>query len=216
MIGICDAKMLRYSVSMPRPNTHYFEVKIVVTDFKNLVSDPSKLHAIMPVWTPGSYLVREFSKNVLDLQARIVDTEREARSYKVSKNEWIVETEGSQEIEINYKVYAFELSVNTSYLDGMHGIVNGASVFMYVQGMEKVEGILQVNPFPDWKKISTGLDRIGTSDSNEFLIPNYDILVDSPIEIGNQNIHDFNINGIKYEVSIFNVGKFDEVKFVSD
>ena len=172
----------------------------------------------MPVWTPGSYLVREFSKNVLDLDAKLIDAKSEAKSYKISKNEWIVETDGSDDVEISYRVYAFELSVNTSYLDDKHGIINGASVFMYVQGMENVEGVLEVHRFKDWKKISTGLHEIGKPDSetSQFLIPNYDILVDSPIEIGNQNLHEFSLNGIRYEVSIFSISKFDELSFVSD
>ncbi len=203
---------------MPSPNTHYFEVSIFVSDFKKKVPDPSKLHLVMPVWTPGSYLVREFSKNVLDLDARLVDVNKKARSYKVSKNEWVVETNGSEEVEINYRVYAFELSVNTSYLDDKHGIINGASIFMYIQGMENIEGVLEVHQFEEWKKISTGLQEIENSDSksSQFLVPNYDKLVDSPIEIGNQNLHSFTLNGTKYEVSIFSISKFDEVAFVSD
>jgi len=203
---------------MARPNTHYFEVRISISDFKKIVPDPSKLHVVMPVWTPGSYLVREFSKNVLDLGANLIDIKKKARSYKISKNDWVVETEGSDEVEVTYLVYAFELSVNTSYLDDKHGIINGASVFMYVQGMEKIDAVLEVHAFPGWKKISTGLREIRKLDStsSQYSVPNYDILVDSPIEIGNQNLHEFNINGVKYEVSIFSISEFDEEPFVSD
>jgi predicted metalloprotease with PDZ domain len=200
------------------PNTHYFEVSIHVSNFKQLVPDPNKLHLVMPVWTPGSYLVREFSKNVLDLEAKLVDVNKEAPSYKISKNEWIVETQGSDDVEINYLVYAFELTVNSSYLDNKHGIINGASVFMYVEGTESSEATLVIHPFWEWKNISTGLRRIESIDSQDaqFLVPNFDILVDSPIEIGNQSLHSFTLDDVKYEISIFSISKFDEVQFVSD
>lgn len=198
---------------MPNPNSHYFEVRIRVGDFDNLVADRTKLHVKMPVWTPGSYLIREFSRNIPDLWAKIPDSEKTVNSYKVSKNEWVVETEGSPEIEIQYRVYAFEFTVDTSYLDNLHGIINGASVFLYIEGMENVEGILEVRPFQDWKQISTGLTRTGEF---EYSFPNYDILVDSPVEVGNQRIHEFQTKRSSYQVSIFSLAQFDQESFVSD
>jgi len=207
--------MLSYTLSMSKPNTHYFEVKLAISDYRDQVSDPTKLHVKMPVWTPGSYLIREFSRNILDFEATLSDLGRKAKSYKVSKDEWVVETEDSSAIEINYLVYAFEFTVDTSYLDNLHGIINGASVFVYVEGMQKSAGILEVIPFPEWKEVATGLAR-RSEKRFEFDFPNYDILLDSPIEIGNQKIHKFDLNGIRYEVSIYSAGKFDQVAFVSE
>ncbi len=205
--------MLKYVVSMPNPNTHYFEVKMKVGDYKDLVSDPNKLHVKMPVWTPGSYLIREFARNIPELLA--TQSGEKATSYKVSKNEWIVETLGSSEIEISYRVYAFEFTVDTSYLDNLHAIINGASVFMYVEGMQSLEGTLEIIPFRDWKQVATGLER-RAEDKFEFSFPNYDILLDSPIEIGSQRIHKFKVNATTYEVSIYSTAHFDEELFVSD
>ncbi len=200
---------------MPKPNTHYFEVRIKIGGYANLVSDPEKLRLKMPVWTPGSYLVREFSRNVLDLDAELSPSGKKADSYKVSKNEWIIETERSPEIEIFYKVYAFELTVDTSYLDNLHAIINGGSVFVYVEGMENIEGVLDIIPFSEWKEVSTGLKKV-SKDDFEFVFPNYDILIDSPIEIGNQKVHSFDVGGKKYEVSIFSQIMFDQASFVND
>ncbi len=138
-----------------------------------------------------------------------------AKTSKVSKDEWVIETEGSTTVEIRYRVYAFEFTVDTSYLDNLHGIINGASVFVYVEGMQKLEGVLEVIPINGWKNVSTGLAKISET-SFEFVFPNYDILIDSPLEIGNQRIHKFDLNGIRYEVSIYSAGKFDQDSFVSD
>ncbi len=120
-------------------------------------------------------------------------------------------------MRITYRVYAFELTVDTSYLDNLHGIINGASVFLYVEGLENEEALLDIHPYTDWKKVSTGLERLSREGAEHlFKVPNYDILVDSPIEIGNQQIHHFSSNEIKYEVSIFSIRQFDQRKFVSD
>ena len=89
---------------------------------------------------------------------------------------------------------------------------------MYVEGLERDESRLTVVPDHEWKVISTGLEA--SSEEGEgaesFVVPNFDILVDSPIEVGNQQFHSFDVNGIKHEVSIFSQREFDQTKFVSD
>jgi len=207
--------MLKYVVSMPNPNTHYFEVRLEVDNFNEALSESKELRVKMPVWTPGSYLVREFSKNIPEIHAMLSGSGKIAQSRKVSKNEWIVETEGSSKIEISYRVYAFELTVDTSYLDNMHGVINGASVFVYIEGMQDEAGTLEVVPFSGWKRVSTGLKR-ESQERLEFSFPSYDVLVDSPLEIGNHSIHEFEVSGTKYEVSIFSATQFHQEKFVSD
>lgn len=207
--------MLKYTVSMPNPNTHYFEVRLEADGLGNLASESRELHVKMPVWTPGSYLIREFSKNIPEITAVLSDSGKTAKTRKVTKNEWILETEGSSKIEISYRVYAFELTVDTSYLDNMHGIINGASVFVYMEGMEDRPGILEIVPFTGWKRVSTGLKR-ESQDRFVFSFPDYDVLVDSPVEIGNQSVHEFEVSGRKYEVSIFSATPFDQERFVSD
>ncbi|MDA4131366.1 MAG: PDZ domain-containing protein [Thaumarchaeota archaeon] len=208
---------MQYTVSMENPQTHYFEIKIDLTDFRERVSDPDQLRLVMPVWTPGSYLVREFSRNILEVKSISTESQESLLVYKVNKNTWVVETKGSDKIQIRYKVYAFELTVDTSYLDNVHGIINGASVFAYIEGLEKDESVLEIVPFRDWKKVSTGLKRLSKEGSEHlFVVPNYDILVDSPIEIGNQLVHHFGVGDTKYEVSIFSIKRFEERSFVSD
>src|SRR5579884_4289785 len=137
--------LLQYTISMENPQTHYFEVKLDIAGFKSRLTGQDRLKLIMPVWTPGSYLVREFSRNILDLKAVRSDTSASLPTYKVNKNTWIVETKGSDQVRVSYRVYAFELTVDTSYLDSVHGIINGASVFPYVDGLEKEEALLDIH-----------------------------------------------------------------------
>lgn len=202
---------------MDDPNSHYFEVVIDILDFAEKIG-PGPIRLVMPTWTPGSYLVREFSRNVLDLVAFDIDEDVKLNTRKLSKNIWEVEPNGATSVRVKYRVFAFEFTVDTSYLDNQHGIINGASVFMYVSGLEKEEARLTVLPDPEWKVISTGLEltREEGDGAESFLIPNFDILVDSPIEVGNQQVHSFEAGGVKHEVSIFSQREFDQEKFVSD
>jgi len=190
-------------------------VKLKVSDFDGLVSNPRELHLKMPVWTPGSYLVRDFSRNIPEISAFDAITKRSLKCYKVSKSEWVIETTGSSEIEINYRTYTFEFTVDTSYLDNLHAIINGASVFIYVDGMESKEGTLNILPYAGWNTISTGLQKL-PGETWKFTFPNYDVLIDSPIEIGNLSLHQFGVDDTKYEVSIFCRSKFNEEGFISD
>ncbi len=171
----------------------------------------------MPVWTPGSYLVREFSRNVLEFAPKTRDGVS-LDFQKVSKNGWLVESKGTKEIILTYRVYAHEFTVDTSYLDDRHCIINGASVFMYVKGLENSEIILTVIPTIDWRAISTGLPPIESAISGQknFIAENYDILIDSPIEIGNQSSYVFDVSGIPHEVSIYGLEKDEHERLVQD
>jgi predicted metalloprotease with PDZ domain len=199
---------------MKNPGSHYFHVTIKVGDVGPNVHS-GKLRLVMPVWTPGSYLVREFSRNVLDFAATETTSGRQLPSYKESKNSWAVEVGQSEAITVQYSVYAFEFTVDTSYCDNLHALINGGSVFMYVEGMEKEPITLKVEKLPSWKVVSTGLESISTEPA-EFFAPDFDILVDSPIEIGNQQVHSFEVSGIQHQVSIYSQRNIDQSNFVND
>jgi predicted metalloprotease with PDZ domain len=198
---------------MANPSAHYFEVAIAVHGITRNLSG-GKLRFIMPVWTPGSYLVREFSRNVRDFTA-IDPSGRQLRSYKDSKNTWVVEPEGTDSVTARYSVYAFEYTVDTSYFDNLHAIINGGSVFMYVEGMEREPVVLFIDKPSSWKYISTGLESRNV-EHDAFLAPDFDTLVDSPIEIGNQQVHSFNARGLEHQVSVYSPRLIDQSRFVND
>ncbi|MHB8567806.1 MAG: M61 family metallopeptidase [Nitrososphaerales archaeon] len=81
---------LKYVLSMPNPGTHYFQVEMQISNFTLKLKDGA-LWIVMPVWTPGSYLVREFSRNVLDFRAFDPTAGIEIPARKVSKNKWSVD-----------------------------------------------------------------------------------------------------------------------------
>lgn len=194
------APEINYKLEMSKPNTHYFEVEMSVTGLNT-----SSIVIKMPVWAPGSYLVREFSKNVSNVYATDEKgTKREVK--KLTKNAWEINTDGAKSIKIEYDVYAFELSVRTSFLDDSHGYLNGTSVFMYVDQFKEVKGKLTIVPHPSFKKVSTALKHDG---NNIYSFTNYDELVDCPIEIGNQETFQFEAAGVNHTVAMYGEGNYD-------
>ena len=139
---------LHYKVSMPEPHTHYFEVEV---SMKNLRGKHILMK--MPVWTPGSYLVREFSRDIESVSA--TSGSKSLPVEMISKNTWKVDLQNQKAFTFSYKVYAFEHTVRTSYLDSWHGYINGASTFVYPDGMIDLPSTLTIVPHPDFKKIST-------------------------------------------------------------
>ena len=205
--GSLHAADLRYTLSMPAPHTHYFLVEAELTGVKKKHVDFT-----MPVWAPGSYLVREFAKNVENFTA--TDTKgKPLRSEKIDKNTWRVYTDKADGVKAKYDVYAFEMSVRTSFLDASHGYVNGTSIFMYPEGYQNLAGTLVVKPYQGWSKVSTGLKSTGQF---TFTFPNYDILVDSPLEIGNHDVYTFTAAGVPHEVAMYGEGNYDPQQLVQD
>lgn len=199
------AQKIDYKLSMESPSSHYFQVEMQLKDFKE-----KELEVKMPIWAPGSYLAREFAKSV-DLVTATDQNGNQLPINKTTKNTWRIERGKATTVKVNYEVYAFELSVRTSFLDLSHGYVNGTSIFMYVGGHKDLSGTVRIIPHKDFRKITTALKRSGDDVSGEgtlFTFDNYDQLVDSPIEIGNQIEFEFTAAGTKHKVAMYGTGNY--------
>jgi predicted metalloprotease with PDZ domain len=182
---------IRYTLSMPRPHSHLFHVRIDVRGAPGEATD-----FVLPVWTPGSYKVRDYARNLQDFSAG----PHEWR--KVDKSRWRVLAGG--DLRVEYDVFAFELTVQSSHLDAEHGYVNGAGVFCYVDGRKDASVELEIRAPRGWR-IATGLERKGRI----FTAPNYDILVDCPIEIGTFQERTFRVKGVPHRLVIHGPGNYD-------
>jgi len=195
---------IAYTLSSPEPATHLYRVRMRVS---NLPRDRAHVDLVMPVWTPGSYLVREFERNVQDFKAGA------SRWEKVDKNTWRVYGSGGA-LDVTYTVYANELSVRTSHLDDTHGYVNGASVFMYVDGFR--DNPLSVTlDLPKGWDVATSLDRVSGT-GTVLSAPDYDTLVDSPIESGVIRKLEFEALGKPHTIAIWGEGNYDGARLVAD
>ena len=199
---------ITYTLSMPEPRSHYFHVTLSVEDYSG---ESATLK--MPVWTPGSYLVREFSRHIPKVSAS--EGKRELPVHKSAKNVWDVVTGGDSDFTVTYKVYAYEQSVRTSFLNDSRGYLNGASVFLYLDGLQDQPGELKIQLPRGWRKISTGLSQVGGK-TKTFAFANYDNLIDSPILMGNHDVVKFKVDGIPHEIAIYGESNLDREKFLSD
>ena len=207
---------INYELRMPEPETHYFDVKMSI----NKVLSNSKLldkeHILvkMPVWTPGSYLIREFAGNVQNFNATN-ENGKPLKSRKINKNTWEIEIEDAENIQIEYKVYANNLTVRTSFIDASHGYLNGASIFMFVPQLMHSPSELTVFPYKKWSTISTALPEIS---KNTFAVRDFDTLVDSPIEIGNHDVLEFEAMGIPHKIAMYSSSPltYDKEKLLDD
>lgn len=199
---------ITYNVAMPEPHTHYFEVEMVINEPR-----VSPVEVSMPVWAPGSYLVREFAKSVEEVTAEN-EHGNALKVTKTDKNSWRIASEKYRKITIRYRVYANELSVRTSFLNADHGYINGTSLFMFLNKELDKPCTVNIEPYKDWKKITTSLEP-GKA-ANTFTAPNYDVLVDCPIEIGNHHTFEFTAAGVPHEVAMFGEGNYDEAALKRD
>jgi predicted metalloprotease with PDZ domain len=202
---------IKYALKVEKPNTHYVSVELWVETAKSM----GKTNFVMPVWTPGSYAVKDFSKNVVDFEAYSGKEGSPLKVEKTAKNVWCVDAGEKVSLLVRYRVYAFEYTVETSYVDTEHAVVNGASVFVYWEGHEREPLQLEVRGPPTWRRVTTSLKRVGgTDDAPLFEAPDYDTLVDSPIQLGNQDVFEFSVRDVPHQVSVYSPFSFDKSKFV--
>ena len=194
---------VRYRVSMSRPHSHLLEVEATFPE------GAESLDAVLPVWTPGSYLVREFARHVQDLSAAGPDG-APLPVRRVDKRTWRVQA-GGRAVTLRYRVYANELTVRTSHLDGSHAYFNGACVFLYSEATRGLEHHVRVDAPPGWRTFCALGQR-----EDAFVAPDYDALVDSPFEVGPHTPFTFTAAGVPHDVVVWGDGVADVERLCSD
>jgi predicted metalloprotease with PDZ domain len=174
-------KPIKYSVHFDKLHQHLFSITVEIPKHSS-----STLILSLPAWIPGSYMIRDFSKHIIQLNAQQNDLSLPITL--IDKQHWSISTQGKA-CQIHYQVYAFDSSVRTAYLDQNRAFFNGSSLFLLIDAFEKKPHEVHLIPSPQttsWK-VATGLQR-----SNEtalyafgcYMGANYAELIDSPFEIG--------------------------------
>ena len=197
-----------FEVSFTEPQAHYAEVQMDLSGLQKEYTDVK-----MPVWAPGSYLVREFAKNVEGFKASSAG--KNLKFEKIDKNTWRVFHAKANAVKINYRVYAFEVSVRTAFVDAEHAFLSSTGVFMYPEGMLKSASTVKIVPFKTWSKVSTGLSPVAGQQFT-YHAADFDTLFDSPIEVGNQDVFEFTASGVKHEVAMVGGGNYDAARLKVD
>ena len=191
---------VHYRIVPIDPVMHLFEVTITIT--KPAIE--GQLFSL-PAWIPGSYMIREFARNIISISAS--SEGRKLRLKKLDKHTWqAAPCKGA--LEMTYQVYAWDLSVRAAHLDQTHGFFNGTSVFLKAHGKEALPHIVDIQApegesFSAWR-VATSLrelkarrHRFGT-----YVADDYDELIDHPVEMGEFELISFQAHGVPHEMAI--------------
>jgi predicted metalloprotease with PDZ domain len=191
---------IHYSIVPLHPAAHLFEVTCTVND-----PDPTGQRFSLPAWIPGSYMIREFARNIVQLKAEAAGSAVGCR--KIDKDTWLCDPCGGP-LRLTYQVYAWDLSVRAAHLDMNHGYFNGTSVFLLVHGRERQGCVVDIQPpvgerYAQWR-VGTALTRAAAKDYGfgTYMASDYDELVDHPVEMGEFALATFEACGVPHDIII--------------
>jgi len=199
---------IEYTVRCDDPAAHEFLVEMEVP-----LAGEDTLLLRLPVWIPGSYLIREFARHLLEFEAEAVladGSRRPLGASKIDKCSWrIVPPRGARAVRCRYRVWAFDASVREAWLDTGRGFFNGTSLFMRVEGRSGEEHRVRLLPPSDprcagWR-VATALDCAeGTAPWNfgDYRAPDYDALIDAPVSMGPLEFVEFSAGGVPHTVAL--------------
>ena len=204
---------IQYTLSLANPNAHLFAVELTFS------SQPQQQYQLsLPAWLPGSYMVRDFAKNIVELSAYNQRGET-IIAEKVDKQRWQVTANDSQ-VTIKYQVYAFDQSVRTAYLDNQRGFFNGSSMFLSVDELADKPITLTLLPndsLPNWR-VATGLTRAKQTSKfawGDYQAEHYQHLIDCPVALGEFDCTEFTVEGVRHHL-VFTSKHYGDTQRLAD
>jgi predicted metalloprotease with PDZ domain len=197
-----------YTLRIPQPEARRIEVELSVE-----ARDARSLDVRMPVWTPGSYLVREHQRHVDGLRAHNGEG-RELAVEKTDKHTWRIDCAGAGRVQVSYRVHCFELTVRTNHVDATHAFLNPSAACIFVVGREAEPCTVRLDLPQGWRSW-VALPFEG----DRFRAQDYDELADSPFELGTEGSHSshtFTARGVPHELVVWGRGDFDARRVVPD
>lgn len=189
-----------YRLSVENAQEHLYRVEIAVKRNKN-----RRLEFVMPAWSPGRYAIYDFARNVQEFAAETAKGEPLAWR-KLDKQTWQIDA--TESLTVRYLIYANNLSGTFSQVNETHANYNGASVFMYVQGHKQNPVSLTIAAPKGWRVINGAVDALGQT---SFRFDNYDLLIDTPTEVGDFKLAEFEHRGRVYRVALHALADFDRM-----
>ncbi|HUH06074.1 MAG TPA: hypothetical protein VML75_28990, partial [Kofleriaceae bacterium] len=188
---------IEHTLGFAAPETHYIDVTTTVP-----TGGAETIELMLPVWTPGSYLVREYARHIEGLRAATLEGAPLAVE-KSRKNRWRVTTAGAARIAVRYRLYARELTVRTNFVDRDLAVISGAATFLVPVGELALPHDIKLTDTEQWPQVGTALPAHPSGDARRFLAPDYDTLVDSPIVLGSGTSHDLEVEGVIHQLASF-------------
>ncbi|MBK6999641.1 MAG: M61 family metallopeptidase [Rhodoferax sp.] len=207
------AAAIHYRVTLANLHAHLFGVSLHI-------ARPAAQQVLrLPVWIPGSYLVREFARNLQNLQAH--QGKNPVAIRQIDKTSWLLECQPDQELLVRYEVYAFDNSVRSAWLDATRGFFNGTSLFLGVEGQTTQAHTLELVPHKDradWC-VATAAKAVVVDPRGFgcYHAPDYDTLLDCPVEMGTFWSASFSVHGIPHRFVVSGASaSFDGARLITD
>ena len=188
---------MHFHIHAVDPKAHLFEVTLTVTQ-----ASPSQIFCL-PAWLPGSYMIRDFAKNIIEIKA--TENQQALTVTQLDKQTWQLNNQNSH-VVLCYQIYAWDLSVRTAHLDTNHGFFNGSSVFLAAKGLESHPHTVTIAKpaLPElahWT-LATSMQRTAGEQFGfgDFSAENYDDLIDHPVEMGELTIETFFAAGVPHDI----------------
>ena len=207
------ASAVHHRVAVHSTQSHLFAITLTIA------RPAARQRVRLPVWIPGSYLVREFAQHLQHLRALQADEPVPLK--QLDKNTWQVESDPALPLTLTYEVYAFDASVRTAFLDSTRGFFNATSLCLRVIGQEDTPQQLAIAPqnLPaDWQ-VATGLtpQQVDAAGFGTYLAADYDELADCPVELGTFWSGEFVARGVPHRFIVGGAGGwFDGERLLAD
>ncbi|MEM9489443.1 MAG: hypothetical protein AAGC55_09875, partial [Myxococcota bacterium] len=192
--------LIRYTLRFDDRQNHYINIEAIFP------AGGDTVELFMAVWTPGSYLVREYARHIEAISAATPDGEPLAID-KVAKNRWRVTSGGAANIVVRYRLYARVLSVRSNFVSEDIAVLNGAPTFLDIADDRSRPFAINLELPETWTHSITALQPHGDGQKNHFTAPDFDTLVDSPIVAGTPTLHDFEVEGTPHQLANFGEDK---------
>ena len=196
-----------YVLNTKDPAAHLYEVTCIVNN-----PDPQGQVFSLPAWIPGSYMVRDFAKNIVQVRASAGAFPLQIE--KLDKQTWRCGP-SEESLTIIYEIYAWDLSVRTAHLDQTHAYFNGTSLFIRLHGKDHMPCLLDIlkpfqTEFASWN-VATTLPAVGAEKwgFGTFRADNYDELIDHPVEMGEFQKASFEACGVVHDIVFTGAKDFD-------
>lgn len=210
--GTMASMTIRYQITPASAGAHYFDVELSYTPVDGQASQLR-----LPSWIPGSYLVRDFARNIVEISA--TSAGKPLALKKLDKDNWGVAAADAV-VDVKYRVYANDLSVRTAFLDDQRGFFNGTSVFLAVVGQEqqRCEVDIRTPLFSQNWKVATSLPRAGADawGFGGYAAENYDELIDHPVEMADFEALSFEACGVPHHMVVSGADGFDREQMAKD
>jgi len=183
---------VRYDVSLDKIAQHLLNIRLYIK--QPLINQ----QLTMPNWVPGSYMIRDFSKNIVTLSAR--DGSNAIAVKKLNKSVWQLEfAHEVLEVVVDYSVYCYDSSPRGAFVDLTRVFFDGCYVFLEATGKSESQTMLNIETIANWQCV-TSMPSGGAE--HQFMAPNYLTLIDHPVALGNMKVLEFNAANTLHQISI--------------